>query len=157
MKYLVYSLSLLLFISSCVKQDICDDDSQSYLVAGFKTLNADDEVTDTTLADLSIYGIREGKTDSLLYDSVSVSEVGLPLDPNMDFSHFVLSNGISHDTLQLTYTSEIYLVSYTCGFAVRFTLDQYRNTGSWIGDMELISGEIDAELESNETHLWIYL
>lgn len=156
MKYLVYSLGLLLLISSCATQDICDDDSQSYLVAGFKTLDTEDEVTDTTMAGLSVYGIREGKTDSLLYDSVSVSELELPLDPNNEFSYFVLGNGISHDTLQLTYDSEVYLISYSCGFAVRFTLDQFTSTGSWISDMELISGDIDAELESNETHLWIY-
>jgi len=156
MKYLAYSLSLLLFISSCSTQDVCDDDSQSYLVARFKTLDADDKVADTTMAGLSIYGIREGYADILLYDSVSASKVALPLDPNKNFTHFILSNELSQDTLLLSHASEAYLISYTCGFAARFTLDQYINNGIWIGDIELISGEIDAELESDETHLWIY-
>jgi hypothetical protein len=155
MKHLVYLLTLLLFIASCGTQDICDDDSQSLLVARFKTLE-DDAIADTTMEAISIYGIREGKADSLLYDSQSMSRVELPLDPNQNFSHFVLSNDISQDTLQITYSSEAYLISYTCGFAARFTLDQFTNSGSWISDMVLIEGEIDAELESNEEHLWIY-
>ena len=155
MKYLVYLLTLLLLFTSCATQDVCDDDSQSILVARFKTLE-DSEVTDTILDAMSIYGIREGKADSLLYDSMSMSRAELPLNPNLSFSHFVLSNKIRQDTLMIKYSSEVYLISYTCGFAVRFTLEQFTNSDSWINDMVLIEGEIDAELESNEEHLWIY-
>lgn len=155
MKYLFYLLTLLLFIASCGTQDVCDDDSQSLLVVRFKTLEAN-EISDTIMEAMSIYGIREGKADSLLYDSLSLSRMELPLDPNQDFSLFVLSNGLRQDTLQITYSSEAYLISYTCGFAVRFTLDQFTSSDSWISDMVLIEGEIDAELESNEEHLWIY-
>lgn len=155
MKYLVYLLTLVLFFASCATQDVCDDDSQSLLVARFKTLE-DNEVADTIMDAMSIYGIREGKADSLLYDSMSMSRAELPLDPNLSFSHFVLSNEIRQDTLMISYSSEAYLISYTCGFAARFTLEQFTNSGSWINDMRLIEGEIDAELETNEEHLWIY-
>ena len=155
MKYLVYLLTLLFFLASCGRQDICDDDSQSLLVTRFKTM-VEDDIADTTMEAMSIYGIREGKADSLLYDSMSLSRAELPLDPNLTFSQFVLSNKIRQDTLLIRYSSEAYLISYTCGFAARFTLNQFTNSGSWISDIELIEGEIDAELESNEEHLRIY-
>ena len=155
MKYQLGLLILLLFIASCATQDICDDDSQSYLVARFKTLE-EDNINDTIMDGMSIYGIREGKADSLLYDSLSMSVVELPLDPNNESSMFVLSNEVRQDTLLLSYTSEAYLISYSCGFAARFTLEQFTNSGSWVSDMQMIEGEIDAELETNEEHLWIY-
>ncbi len=155
MKYQLGLLILLLFIASCATQDICDDDSQSYLVARFKTLE-DGSITDTIMDAMSIYGIREGKADSLLYDSLSMSVMTLPLDPNNESSMFVLSNEVRQDTLLLSYTSEAYLISYSCGFAARFTLEQFTNSGSWVSDMQMIEGVIDAELETNEEHLWIY-
>jgi Family of unknown function (DUF6452) len=155
MKYLLFPLTLLLLIASCATLDICDDDSQSYLVARFKTME-DGSITDTIMGGMSIYGIREGKADSLLYDSISMSRVELPLDPNNDFTKFVLSNEFRNDTLVLTCPNEAYLISYSCGFAARFTLEQFTNSGSWVSDMELIEGQIDAELKTNEEHLWIY-
>lgn len=155
MKHVVLLLTLLLLLTSCANQEVCDDDDQSYMVARFKILE-DGSVRDTIMSGMSIYGIREGKADSLLYDSISMSKAELPLDPNNDISRFVLSNGISIDTLFLTHSSEVYLINYTCGFASRFTLEQYTSARDWIKDLELRDGKIDAELETDEEHLWIY-
>ncbi|MCP4312614.1 MAG: hypothetical protein GY790_15235 [Bacteroidetes bacterium] len=155
MKYLLYPFTILMFFASCATQDTCDADSQAILVARFKT-EEDGRITDTIMEGMSIYGIREGKTDSLLYNAASVSRIELPLDPNNENSKFMVSNGIRLDTLLFTHSSEAYLISYTCGFAARFTLDQFSAPGSWMVDMQLIKGEIDAEFVTNEEHLWIY-
>jgi len=155
MKNLLFPLTLLLLIASCSTLDICDDDSQSYLVARFMTLE-DDTTTDTIMGGMSIYGVREGMADSLLYDSISMSRAELPMDPNNEFSKFVLSNESRQDTLLLTYSNEAYLISYSCGYAARFTLDQYTTSGNWVLDIELKEGEIDAELTTDEEHLWLY-
>ena len=146
---------LLIVIASCATQDVCDDDSQSILVARFKS-TATGGITDTIVPGISIYGIREGKPDSLLYDSSSVARVELPLDPTNDQSRFVMTVAEETDTLVLIHSSEAYLISYSCGFASRFTLVDFTATGEMIVDTELISASIDAELESNEEHLWIY-
>lgn len=155
MKYLVLALFSFLFFTSCATQEVCDDDNSSYLVARFKTL-VDETIQDTILNDMSIYGIRDGKEDSLIYNSISMSKAELPLDPNKDFSHFVMSNGISSDTLLLTHSSEVYLINYTCGFAARFKLADFSPSGKWMQKMELRNDNIDAELEQDEEHLWIY-
>jgi len=148
-------LSLLLIFTSCATQEVCDDDNQSYLVAKFRT-KVDGEERDTTLTGMTIYGIREGKPDSLLSDSLSWSMFDLPLDPNNDITSFVFSNAIQQDTLVLSHSSEIYLISYDCGFASRFSLEEYTTSGTWIKEIVLRNGEIDAALETDEEHLRIY-
>ena len=126
MKYLTLIFTLLLLIASCANQEVCDDDNQSYLVARFKTVEG---IRDTIMAAVTIYGIREGRPDSLLYNSTSTSRIELPLDPNNDITSFVFSNSIQVDTLYISQLSEVYLINYTCGFASRFTLEEVSAAG----------------------------
>ena len=147
-----FSLSLL---ASCTTQDVCEDDNQSKLVARFKTIESD-VVSDTIVSGVTIYGIREGKVDSLLYDSSTTDEILLPLNPNHDFSRFVLSVNENVDTLKFIHTTEFYLLSYTCGFAALFSLDSVNYSHPMIHDVEIVNSVIDAEPEENEEHLWIY-
>ena len=155
MKYMALPLSLLLLITSCATQEVCDDDNQAYLFAQFRT-EGDGGERDTTMVGMTIYGIREGRPDSLLYDSTSMSKAQLPLDPNNDITSFVFSNAVEQDTLVLTHSSEIYLISYDCGFASRFSLVEYTASGNWLKEIVLRYGEIDATLETDEEHLRIY-
>jgi len=146
---------LMLAFASCDTQDICDEDSQSILVARFRT-TVTWEITDTLVPGISVYGIREGKPDSLLYDSATVSKIELPLDPSHDQSRFVMSTEEKADTLILQHSSEAYLISYNCGFAARFVLEEFNHSGGMIVDIELINPSVDAEMETDEEHLWIY-
>jgi hypothetical protein len=155
MKTRLYPIIFLLAFASCNTQEVCDDDSQSILVARFRT-RVSGEIIDTLVPGISIFGIREGKPDSLLYDSATVSKIELPLDPGHDLSRFVMSTEEKTDTLILKHSSEAYLISYSCGFAARFVLEELDHSGGMIVDMELISSSVDAELETNEEHLWIY-
>jgi hypothetical protein len=155
MKYMALPLSLLLLFFSCATQEVCNDDNQSYLVAKYRT-KGDGEERDTIMAGMTIYGIREGKPDSLLYDSISMSKANLPLDPNSDTTSFVFSNTIQQDTLVITHSSEIYLITYDCGFASRFSLEEYTALGNWIKEIVLRNGEVDALLENDEENLRIY-
>jgi hypothetical protein len=155
MKPRLAPLIFLLFITSCATQEICDSDNQSILVARFKSI-ATGESTDTIIPGLSVYGIREGSPDSLLYDSVSLGKIELPLDPGHPRSRYVLYTAQKNDTLVLEHASEAYLISYECGFAAQFYLKGFEYSGGMITDMEIISSSIDAEMETNEEHLWIY-
>lgn len=155
MKYLVLSLTLLLFIASCATEEVCDDDNQSYMAVRFK-VQADEDVLDTIMTEMSIYGIREGKADSLIYNTQSANTVTLPLDPNNDISRFVLSNELEQDTLTLMHSSEVYLINYTCGFGARFNLNETERGGSWMKKLEVRDSSVDAEEQSDDEHLWIY-
>lgn len=155
MKYVVFSLTLFLLISSCASEEVCDDDNQSYMAVRFK-VQVEENVMDTTITDISIYGIREGKADSLIYNSINASKVTLPLDPNKNLSRFVLSNELEQDTLILMHSSEVYLINYTCGFGARFNMSETDIGGSWMKKLEIIDGNVDAEEQNDDEHLWIY-
>ena len=156
MKLRILFFFFVILLSGCVDVEVCDDDSDSELVAKFKTVN--EEVTsDSTVAAFSLYGIREGKNDSLLYTGLSASGFVIPLNPHLPFSRFVLTINEQTDTLTIHHTQEIYMISYTCGFANRFTLESLEyDSGTIVKDSILID-LVDAEYESGEEHIWLYL
>jgi hypothetical protein len=92
----------------------------------------------------------------LFYPSITTKQILLPLDPHHDFSRFVLHVNEQTDTLRVIHTTESYLISYTCGFGSLFTLDNVSYSNLMIQNLEIINSVIDAELEQNEEHLWIY-
>jgi hypothetical protein len=148
-----------MLVLSCDTLEICDDSGESVLVARFK-IQGDELNSDTIISSFSLFGIREGKADSLLYDSTSssASRVELPLDPHHDFSRFVLQIDELSDTLYIGHTTGYYLMSYTCGYAALFTLDpdKLHHGNSMIRGFEIIEAVIDAEQLQDEEHLWLY-
>ena len=156
MKAPLLFLVLILLASSCTTLEPCDEDSISELVASFKT-ETDGSVIDTTVSALTVYGIREGQSIWLLYDSISEDEIFLPLDPHHDFSSFVFQTGEKTDTLTLPHSSEIYLISYSCGFGNQFSLEtdiQY-GTGMFVKD-SIINPIVNTSLEEEDIHIWLY-
>ncbi|MEJ2596625.1 MAG: DUF6452 family protein [bacterium] len=136
-------------------REICDEDNQSELVARFK-LEMDGEYQDTVFTGVSVFGTRMEQEFNLLLDSVSTSRIVLPLDPTGTSTSFVINfNGVQ-DTLTIQHDTEYYLISYTCGFAALFTVENVDHTGNVIRDFEIINAVIDADLEQNEEHLWLY-
>ncbi len=140
---------------ACTTLDICGDTGQSELVARFKNGGVA-TAPDTVLTGLTLFGLRGQMPDSLLYDSVSASRVVLPLNPEREFSSFVIRTGTGSDTLTIPHTNQYYLISYNCGFATLFTIGQVRFAGTLIDRVEVVKAEVDAEMEQNEEHIWIY-
>ena len=153
---------ILLFIifylaTGCITVEVCDENYDSELVARFKTRH-EGAPADTTVSALTLYGIREGLSDSLLYDSISTSGFVIPLDPHYDFSRFVLQINGQADTLVISYDQEVYMISYTCGFANLFTInDSIKLSSGVIKSDTILTDMIDAEYEENEEHIWFYL
>lgn len=156
MRSRILLITLSLFASSCISVEVCDESYDSELVAKFKTVH-ENEVVDSTVSALTLYGIREGLSDSLLYDSVAVSGFEVPLDPHQNLTRFVLQINDWSDTLSIYHQQEIYLISYTCGFANLFTLDHIESSSGIISGDTIIHPMIDAEYEQNEEHIWLYL
>ena len=149
-------LFISIFIAGCVSVEVCEEEYASELVARFKT-EKDGVIADTTVNALTLYGIREGQSNSLLYDAVSVSGFSVPLDPHHDFSSFVMQIDTLTDTLHIHYAHEIYMISYSCGFASLFTLENLEPVSGLIQKDTIINDMIDAEYEENEEHIWLYL
>ena len=156
MKLRILLLMILLPVTGCVKVEVCSDDRDSVMVARFKTMK-DEVPADTTVNFFSLYGIREGMPDSLIVDSISTNHFEVPLDPHGDVSRFVMLFGDASDTLVVSHHHEIYMISYKCGFATLFTIDQVGYSTGVIKSHEIRKALVDADTELNEEHIWLYL
>ena len=145
-----------ILLSGCVDVEICDEDSGSELVAKFKTVK-EGITSDSTVTALSLYGIREGMSDSLLYKTLSTSGFVVPLNPHLPYSRFILKIDEQTDTLTIYHHQELYLISYTCGFANMFTLERLEHDMGMIVKDSILIEMVDAEYESDEVHIWLYL
>ena len=147
-----------ILVTGCISVEICDDDNNSVMVAKFMTMK-DELPADSTVASLSVYGIREGRPDSLLYNNQpSVNAFDLPLDPHHGYSRFVLQVDTLTDTLELIHTQEMYMISYDCGFGNVFTLDNNIGFSSGlIKSAEIIDETVDALTEEDDVHIWLFL
>jgi len=146
-----------ILVTGCISVEICDDDNNSVMVAKFMTMQ-DELPADSTVASLSVYGIREGRPDSLLYNNQpSVNAFELPLDPHHDYSRFVLQVDTLIDTLELMHTQELYLISYDCGFGNVFTLDNIGFGNGLIKSAEIKDETVDALTEEDDVHIWLFL
>ena len=153
-RILIFIISIL--ITSCISVEICDDDNNSMMVAQFMTM-IDELPADSTVASLSLYGIREGRPDSLLYNQDPTNNFKVPLDPHHDFTRFVLQIGEQTDTLELTHRQELYGISYDCGFGNLFTLETIGYRTGMIKSAEIINDMVDAETKEDDVHVWLFL
>lgn len=156
MKYRILLLIVLSLTAGCFTVEVCDESNDSELVAKFKTRH-DGVTADSTVASLTLYGIREGMNDSLLINAVPSSGFEVPLDPHYDFSRFVLQINEQTDTLTVYHHHESYMISYTCGFGNLFTLENIGPGSGIIKSDTILNDMIDAENEDDEEHIWLYL
>lgn len=142
-------------VYACTTQEVCEKDLKAEAIATFKTLH-NGLASDTVLSGVSLYGIRNNLNDSLLYDSVRVSKVYLPLNPNQEWSIFVLRIQNIIDTIHIYHSSTAYLVSYTCGFSSNFEISSVHSTRNNIKNVELINNEVYAEENEITEHFRLY-
>jgi hypothetical protein len=154
-RILIFIISIL--ITSCISVEICDDDNNSVMVAKFMTLK-DELPADSTVASLSLYGIREGRPDSLLYNNQLATNIfEVPLDPHHDITRFVLQINEQTDTLELMHTQDLYMISYDCGFGNLFTIENIGISSGVIKSAEIKDEKVDAETEQDDVHIWLFL
>ena len=153
-RVIIFIISIL--ITSCISVEICDDDNNSIMVVNFMTM-IDEVPADSTIASLSVYGIREGRPDSLLYNQEPTNTFEVPLDPHHDFSRFVVQVDTLTDTLELMHTQELYMISYDCGFGNLFTLENIGISSGLIKSAEIKDNKVDAETEMDDVHIWLFL
>lgn len=131
---------------SC-KETACDLQTKSLLKIGFYTKIKDVAVL-TPSDSLTIYGI--GKEGDLLYDtSNNISSVYIPLSQNQDFSSFVINSNDTLDTLSISYTRTLKLISQECGFATIFEISSATLSKNRFDSIKIIKPIIDTEYEEN--------
>ncbi len=154
-RILIFIISIL--ITSCISVEICNDDNNSVMVAKFMTLK-DELPADSTVASLSLYGIREGRPDSLLYNNqLAANTFEVPLDQHHDITRFVLQINEQTDTLEIMHTQDLYMISYDCGFGNLFTIENIGISSGVIKSAEIKDEKVDAETKEDDVHIWLFL
>lgn len=153
MKYgftISFLLGLLLMMTSCEEDQICDENTKTYLNAGFyKAVSG--ELQDSVLNNLRIFSPG---MDSLIYDSSGISSIKLPLDYAASQTQFIMINDSVADTLVFSYDKEMIFISYQCGFAPEYELLSTEHSSEGIDSVRVINSKIET---TDEENLRIYL
>lgn len=135
---------LLFFLIACSEEEVCVKDVNTMLIADFfkKT-----DGSDTILSNLSVVGLNKTR---MLYDSaVNISQIELPLNYNSGKTSFIISINNNRDTITFFYTGELIFVSYACGFAPTFELNDVTATYKEFDSIAVINNIINPDNEEN--------
>ncbi len=175
--FLLLTLFLSVFFSSCEKDDICDANTITTprLVLSFYDINNPSVLKSVT--QLKVIG--EGMTQGIIFNPTATGEakyitngttVSIPLRTDQDVTtyHFIFNSGNTNtaltftDQLQINYTRTNIFVSRACGYKTNFTLKATNpivhkavpsTTAKWIQYISVEKTNIENE---NETHLKIF-
>ena len=159
-------LSLVIYVSSCEKDDICVDGDTPLLVIGFYDIN------DTTAAkDVPSLRIKEIILDSVINTindrSNNLDSIGIPLRSDATTTSFAfITNSADNadtgeetgniDTLTFSYTTREAFLSRACGFVMNFdnlSVTLPASANNWIQDIKVVQESIE---NSNNVHVKIY-
>ncbi|MGQ1787896.1 MULTISPECIES: DUF6452 family protein [unclassified Saccharicrinis] len=122
MKVFVHAFALIfiILIYACEDEssDFCLSNQQSVQAGFYSSYQSTD--TDSSVSDVVIYSIG---VDSIPYDTVTVSDVYLPLNMHKDTSRFIIEINELKDTVSFVHQKELNFVSGECGFVFSFYLD----------------------------------
>ena len=158
--------SLVLYFSSCEKDDICVDGDTPLLVIGFF------DATDTTLAkEVPSLRIKEvildDVVDTFTDRSSSLDSIGIPLriDSNDTSFEFIMDSDDDGttgeeigniDVLTISYQTREAFVSRACGFVANYdnlSINLPANSENWIQDISIVQQTVE---NSNNIHVKIF-
>lgn len=158
--------SLVLYFSSCEKDDICVDGDTPLLVIGFF------DATDTTLAkEVPSLRIKEvildDVVDTFTDRSSSLDSIGIPLriDSNDTSFEFIMDSDDDGttgeeigniDVLTISYQTREAFVSRACGFVANYdnlSITLPANSENWIQDISIVQQTVE---NSNNIHVKIF-
>lgn len=158
-------LSLLIYFSSCEKDDICVNGDTPLLVIGFF------DIEDTTVAkDVPSLRIKEVILDSTLNtftDRTALDSIGIPLRNDTTSTSFAFINDSADDeetdvetgnidSLTISYTTRENFASRACGFVINYdgiSITLPESATNWIQDISVVQQTIE---NSNNIHVKIF-
>ncbi len=132
--YIILIVILAAVFGRCETSDICLSNQNAAQAGLYSAYSHTDK--DTVLTDLYVYGI--GSENSLLYDSVSLNKLFLPLSMHSDTSMYLIKVKTLLDTIWFKYKRDLTYVSGDCGMAVEIELDTIWFTDRFIDSVAII-------------------
>ncbi len=135
--------------------DFCLSNQQAAQITFYSIYTSDEDAdNDSTVEEVYVYGLN--RADSLIYDSVSISEAFLPLSMLNDTTEFVIKVKTLRDTLRFYTSKELNFISEECGYIFDFTIDSVNFTQNNFIDSVVISNP-DVIYSENLENVKVYL
>lgn len=96
---------------------------------------------------ITVYGT--GMEESVLYDTLSLSLLELPLFPGAESLSYIIRHGSLTDTVTIEYTSEMQFISKACGYSFFYTIRGVNYTTHSINRILIINDYITPGYEEN--------
>ncbi len=147
-----FALISIILIYACTDEttDFCLSNQQS-VQAGFYSSYT---FKDSSVSDVVIYSVD---VDSITYDTVTVSDVFLPLNMLIDTSKFIVEINSLKDTVSFVHQKELNFVSGECGFVFSFYLDTVLfSDNSFIDSIAVDNNEIIYNENFENVKIYLY-
>ncbi|MCU4162453.1 DUF6452 family protein [Carboxylicivirga caseinilyticus] len=143
----------------------CDDNNfclsnQHAIQATFYSLSSGSE-NDTTLTGIYIWGAN--REDSLIYDSLNISQLFLPTNLNTDSTIFIIKQSVlvnnqvrsDSDFVQFNYSRHLNHVSSECGMTFNLVLDTIIYTNNIIDSVSIGYANINYGEDAENVKIYI--
>lgn len=111
------------------------------------TLKSDTDPDAEAIDSITVYG--EGMEEFLLYDTLSLSNIELPLFPGAESVSFIIRHGSFTDTVMISYSSELQFISKACGYSFFYKVREVNYTTNSINRILVINDYITPGYEEN--------
>ncbi len=132
--YIVLTIILSVIFGRCDSggDDICLSNQNAAQAGLYSAHSLSDK--DTVLTDLYIQGVGN---DSILYDSVAVNSLFLPLSMHTDTTAYRIKVKTLLDTIWFVYRRDLSYVSSSCGLTMNIEIDTILFTGRFIDSVAI--------------------
>lgn len=141
-KSVIVAITLALLISC--SSESCDEPYDALVNI---TLRSDTAPEAGRIDSITVYG--SGMEESLLYDTLSLSQLELPLFPGAESLSFIVRHGSITDTIVIEYSSEMKFISKACGYSYFYTITEVGYTTHSINRILIINDYITPGYEEN--------
>ncbi|SHI79346.1 hypothetical protein SAMN04488096_104302 [Mesonia phycicola] len=167
-KYTLFTIIIaLLFTSSCQKDDICPEATQTTPKLVIEFFDIENPELSKSVSNLNV--IAEGQTDYYFETTEDLSTITIPLNTAQDFTNYTFVRNYdvdedsplvtNEDQIQFSYAVNLEYVNRACSYKAEFlnfnaVLIIETDEVNWIKAIEVLQpNEI---LDEEDTHLYIY-
>ena len=143
-KYISVIAALMMAVLTSCSSETCEEPYDALINM---TLKSDSDPDAEAIDSITVFG--EGMEEFLLYDTLSLSGIELPLFPGAESVSFIVRHGLFTDTVNITYSSELQFISKSCGYSFFYRINEVSHTTNSISRILIINDYITPGYEEN--------
>jgi hypothetical protein len=141
--FVIVAIPVLLMLSNCEESKTCNENVEILVNIDFKTLSSGIK-KDTYINNLTVIG-----RDTPYYNYSNLNSISLALSQSSDTSQFKFTVDTILDTIFFYSKRKHFMVSYECGFATRFVLEEVTSQDILVDSILIIKPDVDRSDETN--------